>query len=155
MKQPSKAHAAYRISNLKLSISYKSESVSFKHHSWFNFYILYLQQDIQSDRSDLCQASLQALGHCLYQEQIARYSSYGVYIFTRNCNTMQSFRVSVMSVIKKSNNSEGQIVKYCKILSVRKQGVYTPVIAFRFINVFFLVKKNFSKRGNFGHQYAT
>ena len=68
---------------------------------------------------------------------------------------MQSFRVSVMSVIKKSNNSEGQIVKNCKILSVHKQGVYTPVIAFRFINVFFLVKKNFSKRGNFGHQYAT
>ena len=160
MKQPLKAHAAYRISNLKLSISYKSESVSFKHHSWFNFYILYLQQDIQSDRSDLCQASLQALGHCLYQEQIARYSSYRVYFFHRNCNTRQSFHVSVMSVmslsvIKKSNNSEGQIVKYCKILSVRKQGFYTLVIAFCFINVFFLVKKNFSKRGNFGHQYAT
>ena len=39
MKQPSKAHAAYRISNFELSISYKSESVSFKHHFWFNFYI--------------------------------------------------------------------------------------------------------------------
>ena len=39
MKQSSKAHAPYRISNLKLSISYNSESVSFKHHSWFNFYI--------------------------------------------------------------------------------------------------------------------
>ena len=39
---------------------------------------------------------------------------------------MQSFfvpvKMSVMSVIKKSNNSEGQIVKYCKILSVCKQG---------------------------------
>ena len=40
---------------------------------------------------------------------------------------MLSFHVSVMSVmslsvIKKSNNSEGQIFKYCKILSVRKQG---------------------------------
>ena len=54
---------------------------------------------------------------------------------------MQSFCVSVMSamsVIKKSNNSEGQIGKYCKILSVRKQGesVYTQVVAFHFINVF-------------------
>ena len=68
---------------------------------------------------------------------------------------MQSFRLSVMSVIKKSNNSEGQIVKYYKTLSVRKQGVYTPVIAFRFINVFFLVRKIFHKRSNFGHQYAT
>jgi len=33
---------------------------------------LFLQRDIQSDKSDLCQASLQTLGHCLYQEQIAR-----------------------------------------------------------------------------------
>ena len=33
---------------------------------------LFLQRDIQSDKSDLCQASLQTLGHCLYQDQIAR-----------------------------------------------------------------------------------
>ena len=45
-----------------------------------------------------------------------------VFTFSVETNTMQSFRVSVMSVIKKSNNSEGQIVKYCQILSVRKQG---------------------------------
>ena len=48
-----------------------------------------------------------------------------VFTFSIETNTMQSFRVSVMSVmsvIKKSNNSEGQIVKYCQILSVRKQG---------------------------------
>ena len=38
---------------------------------------------------------------------------------------LHSFCVSVMSVMsvtKKSKNSDGQIVKYCKILSVRKQG---------------------------------
>ncbi|XP_022791524.1 telomere-associated protein RIF1-like isoform X3 [Stylophora pistillata] len=33
--------------------------------------IVIFRRDIQSDKSDLCQASLQALGHCLYQEQIA------------------------------------------------------------------------------------
>ncbi|KAL9968125.1 hypothetical protein ACROYT_G026458 [Oculina patagonica] len=33
--------------------------------------VIVLKRDIQSDKSDLCQASLQALGHCLYQEQIA------------------------------------------------------------------------------------
>lgn len=39
----------------------------------FITYFHFLQRDIQSDKSDLCQASLQALGHCLYQEQIARW----------------------------------------------------------------------------------
>ena len=39
-------------------------------------YIWYPQKDIQSDKSDLCQASLQALGHCLYQQQIARLVHY-------------------------------------------------------------------------------
>lgn len=33
--------------------------------------VVLLKKDIQSDKSDLCQASLQALGHCLYQQQIA------------------------------------------------------------------------------------
>ncbi|XP_020611526.1 telomere-associated protein RIF1-like [Orbicella faveolata] len=33
--------------------------------------VVVLKRDIQSDKSDLCQASLQTLGHCLYQEQIA------------------------------------------------------------------------------------
>ncbi|KAJ7390049.1 DNA-binding protein rif1 [Desmophyllum pertusum] len=33
--------------------------------------VVVFKRDIESDKSDLCQASLQALGHCLYQEQIA------------------------------------------------------------------------------------
>lgn len=33
--------------------------------------VVLFKRDIQSDKSDLCQASLQALGHCLYQQQIA------------------------------------------------------------------------------------
>ena len=67
---------------------------------------------------------------------------------------MQLFRVSVMSVmslsvIKKGNNSEGQFVKYCKILSVRKQGESITLKSLLFIlsMYLFLVQINFAKKG--------
>ena len=65
---------------------------------------------------------------------------------------LHSFRVSVMSVMsvtKKSKNSEGQIVKYCKILSVRKQGESITLKSLLFVlsMYLFLVQRNFAKKG--------
>ena len=68
---------------------------------------------------------------------------------------MQSFHVSVMSVmsvIKKSNNSEGQVktlkcnVKYFQFAN--KESLLHSSRCFSFYQcVFFLVKRNFAKKG--------
>ena len=72
-----------------------------------------------------------------------------VYCFHRNCKTLCSHVVSVMSVIKKSDNAEGQILNTVWF-SLQTWRVYHTLVAAIYINLFFLVKRNFAKNVNCG-----
>ena len=72
-----------------------------------------------------------------------------------NRNTMQSCRMSIMSVSKKSDNSENQ-TKHCMIQFANKENLLRSSRCLSFYQfIFFYWKKNFVKSGSCGHQSAT
>ena len=76
-----------------------------------------------------------------------------VYCFHRNFKTLCSHVVSVMSVIKKSNNSEDQILNTVGF-SLQTWRVYHALVSAIISIYFFLVKRNFAKNVNCGLQHA-